>query len=348
MAEQISYVPPDQNAESQEILENSPAKNQDINKEIEITPEIEETVMKMVQDIHEPGIGYTGAQLKNSGDFEAILENGIITPPVFEKRKYSEKRGSHYENIREQRESYIESVKSRNPELAVWFNITGRTMDLQKGKEYEDAFWHKQKGLNKIVVLFNLAGLKELQYDIWPNSDILSEIYDDNRDAIQAELEKKLTENTFSYASEQALRGMARHGTGLPEKVYSEYGFRMRGRLNPKSFEGVIVYHPSYGILQDMHDQVKRYSNKKSKSPEEDRINKDTAQEIRTSIEDYIRQVSRWTKIMSITQRYLPIYSDGGELMWPKLMSYEEVKQFVAERDKDKDKKEEPTPETGL
>ena len=29
----------------------------------------------------------------------------------------------------------------------------------------------------------------------------------------------------------------------------------------------------------------------------------------------------------------LPLYSDAGDLIWPKKMSYEEVKKFVAERE---------------
>ena len=37
----------------------------------------------------------------------------------------------------------------------------------------------------------------------------------------------------------------------------------------------------------------------------------------------------------------LPIYDVDGNLYWPKQMTYEEVKKFVAERDKDKKEEDE-------
>lgn len=37
---------------------------------------------------------------------------------------------------------------------------------------------------------------------------------------------------------------------------------------------------------------------------------------------------------------YIPIYDSSGDLLWPRQMSYEEVIQFVAERDKDKTEQE--------
>lgn len=332
MSETIGYIPPENdNTESHIYLSDNPEIKAlaDENKEFELTPEIKAKVMEMVQDIHEPGIGYTGASLHKFEDFEAILHSGILTPPTFEKRMEHERgRGGHFGTIEEQRESYVESVRSRDPNLAVWFNVTGRCMDLPKGKEFSDAFWHKQDWKN-IVVLFNMSSYKELNYDIRPGRD---EYEDDNSDEIPIKLEKELAENTFSYASEQALRGMAKPGKGLPEKVYSEYGFRMRGRINPKSFEGIIVSYPSFGLIEDLSDQVMALISKTPKSAEEGQKKKDSMKYLMDEIAEQYNRISIWTKSMFSTQKYLPIYSNNGGLFWPEYMSYEKVKQFVTER----------------
>jgi len=36
------------------------------------------------------------------------------------------------------------------------------------------------------------------------------------------------------------------------------------------------------------------------------------------------------------SENLIPAYNESGDLLWPKQMSYEEVKRFVAERDKNK------------
>ncbi len=44
-------------------------------------------------------------------------------------------------------------------------------------------------------------------------------------------------------------------------------------------------------------------------------------------------------KRMAETKDFLPIYDIKGNLLWPQKMTYEEVKKFVEERDKNKEKK---------
>ena len=42
--------------------------------------------------------------------------------------------------------------------------------------------------------------------------------------------------------------------------------------------------------------------------------------------------------VMQKTGNFFPVYGEDGELLWPAQMKYEEVKQFVAGRDKDNPK----------
>jgi hypothetical protein len=82
------------------------------------------------------------------------------------------------------------------------------------------------------------------------------------------------------------------------EKAEMDFSPETTGYFQPSSFRGVILYKPSEALLENLVQIMIDYK-KKSNS------------------QDYLE----------------PIYSLGGHLLWPKKMSYEEVKKFVAERD---------------
>ncbi|HLC71612.1 MAG TPA: hypothetical protein VJI32_06375, partial [Candidatus Nanoarchaeia archaeon] len=115
-----------------------------------------------------------------------------------------------------------------------------------------------------------------------------------------------------------------RHGEALPLGTYqpnhpdirdskdgkttvdSEFGFVLGGRVAPRKFTGILLHPTKYG----------------------------------RHLKDYYL-IDEWLRGIKEINDTLPVYDCFGNLLWPKEMSYEEVKQFVAEREAKKKETEE-------
>lgn len=97
--------------------------------------------------------------------------------------------------------------------------------------------------------------------------------------------------------------------------TYIEYGFRLMPRVPPRYFRGVIFY----------------LSRKDGSADYEEILPERFAERARQIASEMIN-------VNKNTELFLPIYDVHGNLWWPKEMSHEEVKKFVAER---KEKKRE-------
>ena len=88
--------------------------------------------------------------------------------------------------------------------------------------------------------------------------------------------------------------------------VDTMYGFVISPRISPRLFQGIV-----YKLEKD------------------------------ESYEENIRKASLTMNDVYREQqdKLLPIYDEKGDLLWPKKMSYEEVKKFVEDRDKNKQEK---------
>lgn len=90
-----------------------------------------------------------------------------------------------------------------------------------------------------------------------------------------------------------------RPGLWSEKKGPSEWGFALSSRVAPKDFLGIVsAYASEQALSRIMKIQNEVYKNKKG--------------------------------------MILPVYHQWGDLLWPRRMTYEQVKQFVAERDKKK------------
>lgn len=91
----------------------------------------------------------------------------------------------------------------------------------------------------------------------------------------------------------------------------TDLGFHLHGRVAPRFLTGIIApnyyYDEESGHVDSIDDSC--------------------------PLEDYILSMDR-------TGKRLPIYDLKGNLLWPILMSYEEVKQFVSNRNKKEEPKE--------
>ncbi len=83
----------------------------------------------------------------------------------------------------------------------------------------------------------------------------------------------------------------------------SEYGFVLSYRIAPRLFKGFVL--------------------------SQDHMEKATAR-----LEKIMRETCKDDK-----ESLIPIYNKQGDLLWPKQMSYEDVKKFVAEKKKEKEDK---------
>jgi len=98
--------------------------------------------------------------------------------------------------------------------------------------------------------------------------------------------------------------------------------FITKARISPKKFKGLVVLPSKSNTVQEI---------------EGDYIADISAEALSRSLEKIIEI----QKSVNIEHQNLlvPIYDVGGNMLWPKQMSYEEVKKFVEERDKEKNEK---------
>ena len=61
---------------------------------------------------------------------------------------------------------------------------------------------------------------------------------------------------------------------------------------------------------------------------------------INSSILEALQKIITIQKQIYDPESLFPIYNQDGDLLWPKEMSYEKVKEFIEEGDKEKEKSE--------
>ena len=101
--------------------------------------------------------------------------------------------------------------------------------------------------------------------------------------------------------------------TRIGKKTDSEFGFMLSGRVAPRYFTGLMINADNYGFAK-----------------ENEEINKDlkllTIKSVKCMKETY----------QDKPNLFVPIYDHKGNLIWPKKMTYNQVKKFVAEKNMEK------------
>ncbi len=313
---------------SQNNIENNPAPK---STESALSPEVLEKVMDKVQDIDEKGTAYSniialGGPYKNEVFIKKRKLDIIFRDGLLGTGERSVEVDDIVEEIKNKKEKWLEEIKTKKIGPYVYFNIVGRALEKFKNDKPEIAqseYIHHGSS-DAIIFLFDLRSFKEIiptigQRDKKPGKAHTFAIDDPTVNQSFAFIREELLRNaeyvklSETERFEKACKILADkepkvvNNEGKP-KSYTEYGFILSPRVAPRLFRGVVLNiagETKTDILQN-------------------RVN---------NIFDMMRSVYK-----NRTQLLIPIYDIHGNLWWPKKMSYEEVKKFVAERDKNKKK----------
>lgn len=295
--------------------------------ERELTPEEIERVMEKVQDIDNPylNFGYNAFEPYYSdnecpeGLFKSILKSGFLAmwgvgekrPKVQDWPKYIRDsreldRGPvfHFAKLGESRDVYGPAHGSGK--LGQMRNISGSCF-LSPGN---------------IAVIFDLSKYKEIK---------------DRKEF------KSKTYKSKTYIS---------RGGGTLE------GYQLKYRVAPRFLKGIVLYsgrqktheeaQKELQVIKDQYEKMVQYNRYHGYTSKPFDMNKmlESIRGGQTENENYLPDVQKLFQSMIEVDKdrpdwLLPIYDIYGNLWWPKQMTYEEVKEFVAERERKKKEAEE-------
>jgi hypothetical protein len=185
-------------------------------------------------------------------------------------------------------------------------------IDNVENNEHIKKFWAHFIKKNKIgIVWFNIVGqgqesIDESHYMKSGGANDIILLFNLSK---YKETDKMFTEYNYKEFKEDPFESKKWGHRDEERKKWgadSEYGLTLRNRISPKDFLGLILTSSSISVPYDLESitkiQVKAYKEKQ--------------------------------------KMLLPIYDIEGNLLWPKQMSYEEVKKFVEEREKRKEEGE--------
>ncbi len=301
---------------------------QEQGKELELTPEIEAMVMEKVQDIDTEGIAYS---VIDDGKLPDILKYGLLGQSW---EKEDKKPGQS--NTSEIWKNDIRKKKA----MHVFANIVKRNAESVKGKDLNgnnlpepelQASYHVRSLTNKIIVLFD------------PENYLLTE------PGGRSEKQKAGT-----YKADAAELSQFR-------SVYpwTEWGYLFAYRVPPRFFEGLV-----FRKVREQTDEEKYSLVEEAQQKQPDReacifgryykFHEFDTQKLlkvleKQSLGVYLGPIDESDpkilkehalelakeQVESFRKKeyLLPIYDVHGNLWWPRQMSYEEVKKFVAERE---------------
>lgn len=291
--------------------EQSSAEKFEETPERKLSPEEIERVMEKVQDLNQIGTAYSGTPFKN---LKRILKEGLIE--------------DEYGEGTEEWKRLMKTDYGRRTSV-VHFNIVGRNAGGKDLVEQLNKLKRTRISLetlnsyaaipDQISILFDLSKYKEVD----PGTDELNL--------------KAMGSRTFHSAKGSKYPD----GLRYPE---DEYGFQLSYRVPPRYFRGIVFSEPK-GVLgeaeevwlkrlkeykitwKDYGDLVKRFM--------EPELMQNRAEQIYLDMKKIYRDKPELT---------VPIYDIYGNLYWPKQMTYEEVKEFVAERERKKEELDSGSP----
>ncbi len=271
----------------------------------ELNPEAFGLVMTKVQDINTEGIGFSRIGcIENSLD--RVLEKGLLGSP-----------GPEADISK-----WAKQAKEEKDKL-VFFNITGRYTTPSR-EEYKragaedqyDELWGafpasiKNVGMvaNGIHVLFDLKSFREDSRGVWEGNK---------------KMRQRLPHHFYAI-----------HGGGGGESQNSQgqtladprFGFALKQRIAPRFFTGIVLNLEH--VTRRVHNIPRQgdYSlDYKNYSNEENLIKAKEIAELMMKLHP------------DKPDLFLPVYDVSGNLLWPKEMGYEQVKEFIAQRDKTKE-----------
>jgi hypothetical protein len=279
--------------------------------EFQLTPEIEEKVMDKVQDINDYGVplGKIDAFSDNykSTHLRSILKYGLLGR-VGERGQMH----SFEKTIDKWAQDYRSAKSSINH-----FNIMGRFSEGMEQDESghfilkEGANWsnnpYMRAGLDYISIglIFDLQScIEDAPIDWGEEKELPLGHYAMHG---SRSWRQKLGNISPKQAIDTGLVGEAPgyiNKDGFPVNNDTNFGFVISKRIAPREFQGLVISASNRDEMRDL-------------------ISSCTQEIVKIQTETNSEKV----------ESLIPIYDTAGNLLWPQKMSYEEVKQFVAERD---------------
>lgn len=322
--------------------------------DVALSPEIIEKIMAKVQDIDMHGIAYT--MVRGISSSKGYDHNFEFLKPILKYGLLGREESERPETIPVP-EDWIRNTR-KNRKTVIYFNITG-TLDSHKRErdktEIESSYYLKGSG-PKVTLLFDQSHFKE------------EEITKINRPKEDYDLYKHKNpfpkNRTYRLGRQQhdSFEGYKEHGL-----VDDEYGFILSHRIAPRFFKGALVRLSRKINSQEIEERFNNMMEQWYSSHRDEARDKEFREmgilhnhgktEEEMEYEDSIRKKiiegetedtnperlsAEAQKIAQMMQEIyggkesllIPIYDIHGNLWWPKQMSHEEVKKFVAERDK--------------
>lgn len=288
--------------------------------EFQLTPEIEAMVMEKVQDINRAGvasssIGNVSSEFLSSG-LTRIFNEGLLGVDG----SYNPLTHPRNTGAGQWSKSYREHQSS-----LVYFNIMGRSVpttiankeglyfEIDKTADWSRHIYTSRQAMDNFVLslIFNLKKFQEVAPVDMPERNLVPRNgYAMDGFSYWRKVFGDLSPEQVRKAGLDPRRAGAIDIDGNPVTFGTDFGFVLNGRISPKIFEGLMITVPipwdneepniyQTRVDRQIHELIKFQINNKKDNP------------------------------MSL----LPIYEASGDLLWPKQMSYEEVKAFVVERD---------------
>lgn len=282
--------------------------------EKELSPEVVEKIMAKVQDINREGTAYTimgdiGVNAVNMPLIErlkSVFKMGVLNKNWFFYEK--EKEGGAIDLVEKED---IAKYKRRGE---VYFNIVGRSAmslpevvgdTVQSPPEYPDKNEIKHTfTTNTVALIFDLEKYEpELKREYMAAKKMAeSEHFKPDVNSVWGKPKKSRSytyNGPLEYLARMIKQGIVTNN-GLP-KAGAEYGYTLQHRIPPRFFKGLVL------------------------KPEDDNYYLD---KLLRGARETMQEAYKGKENLLI-----PIYDVNGNLLWPKQMSYEEVKKFVSERE---------------
>lgn len=244
---------------------------------------------------------------------------------------------------------YRKELKESKRSL-VHFNITGRAWDYWNPKTYNDiptelqeileignGYWARNPAT--VMLIFDISNLTETypgveQFDLGENKKVSYVYAAANRADVlypfssrdYQSLEGRDAKDIFRLPGEkdEKISGTRYHKILVTPST--EYGFITSPRVPPRRFRGFVLSPIkekfTSSVIDFKESRFEFYSDAELSA-------------LATRLAESAR--SLYEKGEGVL---LPIYSTKGNLLWPKKMSYEEVKKFVAEREEKREGKD--------
>lgn len=301
------------------------------NFEEELSPEVIEKIMEKVQDIDTEGTAYHAVMHEKLG---SILRDGLLG------------RGFQSGDEREvSKERWTKTIRERNK--FVHFNIVGRARGLNDSDISNDMQKHSQR--------------REIARSYYMRHGGMALVFDISsyKEAVPEFPANKGKSKTFHSHDPYFKQNYKKEGTRTKEGLSipdSEYGFVLSHRVAPRFFRGIVfdairkltgeeVEERLEGERQSHANYIKSFNENIKLAPFNEEKTREQLKA--TMIRDKNSESEQVKQIVVIMREayegkenlLLPVYDDYGSLLWPKKMTYEEVKKLVAEQEEHKNEK---------